>query len=112
MPVPARDVVFHLEVERFYRSVERAAFLGRQPQAAVWKGVRTAMARLRVDLPWGEVIPRIPPYFVQRYGVEHLYCADLASFHRMFYTVHDQIVILLDLVDHRTYDKWFGRKRP
>lgn len=111
MPVGARDVLVHREVASAYRALKEAAARGRQPEAAIWKGVRTTIARLRTDLLWGEVVRPIPGRFARRYGLNHLYCVDLASFHRMFYTVEDQVVVLLDLVDHRTYDKWFGRGR-
>lgn len=59
------------------------------------------------------MIPRLPAYFTDRYGAQNLYCIDLAFFHRAFYTIEERAVILLDIVDHAKYDKWFpgGRRR-
>jgi hypothetical protein len=37
--------------------------------------------------------------------VTNLYCVDLPAFHRLFYTIRDRDVIVLDLVDHREYDR-------
>ena len=90
--------------------MESASKRGRKHEAALWKSLETSLTRIRRDAQWGEVIPRIPAYFVQRYGAPNLYCVDLAFFHRLFYTIFQRDVVLLDLVDHVQYDRWFGRK--
>lgn len=103
----------HNALTEHYAEWERVARAGRQPAAAIWKGVQTAIQRIKLDGQWGDVIPprSIPSHFRSRYGVENLYCVDLADFHRLFYTIQDQDVVLLDIVDHPSYDKWFpGRK--
>jgi hypothetical protein len=64
---------------------------------------------IKRDGQWGEVIPSIPLHFA-RYGVRNLYCVDLPAFHRAFYTIQKRDVVFLDLVDHRTYDRLFGRR--
>ena len=105
-------VILHHEVEESYAAVEAAAAAGRKEGAALWKSFQAAIARVKTDGQWGEVIPKIPAYFAKRYGARNLYCIDLAFFHRAFYTIQGRDVIFLDLVDHPTYDKWFpGRKR-
>jgi hypothetical protein len=65
------------------------------------------------DAQRGEVVRQgfIPAYFRERYGVTNLYCMDLAAFHRCFYTIANRSVILLDIVDHPTYDRWFPGRR-
>lgn len=99
----------HHDLLDIYAGWERDAKAGRQPASAVWKGLQTAILRIKNDAQWGEVIPprRNPIYFRSRYGVANLYCVDLASFHRLFYTIFDRDVILLDVVDHARYDEWF-----
>lgn len=107
-----RLVVIHPEVEGAYSHLEAAARQGDKEQAALWKSFQTAVSRIKLDGPWGKVIPRLPNYFVDRYGARNLYCVDLAFFHWAFYTIEGRDVIVLDLVDHAQYDKWFpGRKR-
>jgi hypothetical protein len=66
-----------------------------------------------MDGQWGDIIRQdfIPAYFRERYGVSNLYCVDLAAFHRGFYTTTNRTVILLDIVDHPGYDRWFPGKR-
>ncbi|MGH7752547.1 MAG: hypothetical protein ACREN5_07000 [Gemmatimonadales bacterium] len=106
-------LVIHPDAQPAYDALEAAALEKAQPAAAIWKSFRAAVARIKLDGQWGEVIPsaRIPAHF-RKYGLTNLYCIDLADFHRCFYTLRNRDVIFLDLVDHRKYDKWFpGRGR-
>ncbi|MGQ0534448.1 MAG: hypothetical protein ACT4PT_00035, partial [Methanobacteriota archaeon] len=93
--------------------LEAAARNRRKPETSIWKAFQTALARVRNDAQWGEVIPKssIPLYFVERYGAANLYCVDLAGFRRAFYTIEGHDVIWLDVVDHVRYDKWFRVRR-
>lgn len=100
-------VVVHPDVEADYARIEAGARAGRKGEAALWKSLQTCIGRIRLDGQWGEVIPRLPAYFADRYGARNLYCIDLVSFHRAFYTIEGRTVILLDIVDHSKYDKWF-----
>ena len=114
MPFRPNVLRIHPDLEQTYANLEREAHEGRQPAVAIWKSLQTCLLRIRIDGQWGEVIPpgRIPPYFRNHYGVTNLYCFDLPSFHRGFYTIYFRDIILLDIVDHPTYDKWFpGRRR-
>jgi len=104
-------VLVHPEVEGQYQHIEKMAMNKKQPAAAIWKSFQTALGRIRLDGQWGEVIPVIPGSFRERYGATNLYCVDLSSFHRCFYTVRAREVIFLDLVDHQEYDRIFGRKK-
>ncbi|MBW3583654.1 MAG: hypothetical protein KY455_11200 [Euryarchaeota archaeon] len=111
MPFRPTRIVIHPDVDATYRELERQADAKRQPAVAIWKGFQTALKRIKRDGQWGEAIPRIPKTFRSRYGVMNLYCVDLASFHRCFYTIRCREVIFLDLVDHAEYDRLFGRKK-
>lgn len=113
MPFRPEGVVIHSELEDVYSSWEVLARQRKQPAQAIWKSLETALARIRLDGQWGDIIRQesIPPYFRERYGVSNLYCVDLAAFHRSFYTIVNRNVILLDIVDHPTYDRWFPGRR-
>ncbi len=89
-----------------------AARAGNKPQQGIWKRFQVAVSRIKLDGQWGEVIPRpdIPDYFVAEYGLTNLYCIDLKGDVRAFYTIEGRDIILLDLVDHAEYDKWFPPK--
>lgn len=85
---------------------------GKKPQAAIWKAVHTAFIRAKGSAQFADPIPRpkIPAYFHDKYGLENLYCVDLANFWRGFYTIEGRRVIFLDVVDHARYDDWFPNK--
>lgn len=85
---------------------------GKKPQAAIWKTVRAAFIRAKASAQFADPIPpqKIPSYFRDKYGVENLYCVDLANFWRGFYTIEGRRVVFLDFVDHARYDAWFPNK--
>lgn len=113
MPFRPDDIVVHDELDEALGSWELLAGQRRQPAQAVWKSIQSALVRLRADGQWGEPIRQatIPRYFREKYGVSNLYCVDLAAYHRMFYTIVNRTVVLLEVVDHPTYDQWFPGKR-
>ena len=113
MPFRPDSVLIHPDFEPVMDSWDKLAQEGRQPAQAVLKSLRLAIDRIRLDGQWGEVIPRgsIPAHFTEKYGVANLYCVDLAAFHRCFYTLVNRSVVILEIVDHPTYDKWFPGRR-
>lgn len=113
MPFRPDDIIVHHDVEESYDSWAVLALRERRPAHAVWKSLHAALLELRTDAQWGEVIPQrsIPRHFREKYGVSNLYCIDLAAFHRCFYTIANRTIILLDIVDHPSYDRWFPGRR-
>ena len=107
------EVIVHDSLESAYESWEQLAARGRQPAQSVYKSLQLAILRIKRNGQFGEVIRQssIPRYFRERYGVSNLYCVDLAAFHRCFYTLVNRSVVMLDIVDHPTYDKWFPGRR-
>ncbi len=107
MPFRPTSVTVYPEVQEKFDRIERLAADGRQPARAIWKALRTAVSRIKFDGQWGEVIPpaSIPRAHSRTIGVTNLYCVDLAAFHRLFYTIRNRDVIVIDLVDHSEYDR-------
>lgn len=75
--------------------------------------IRALKPILLVDCLHGEVAKkgRIPKALRDRYGLENLYVEDLPSFWRLLYTIvrdrGERYVVVIEIVDHRTYDRWF-----
>jgi hypothetical protein len=113
VPIRPESIIVHEEVRLSHESWEALAAQHRQPAQAVWRSLQAGLRRLRDDAQWGEVVRQafIPDYFREKYGVSNLYCMDLAAFHRCFYTIANRAVLLLDLVDHPAYDRWFPGRR-
>ncbi|HUZ79998.1 MAG TPA: hypothetical protein VMV28_05215 [Thermoplasmata archaeon] len=70
------------------------------------------------DALHGEVVPKskIPQVLVRRHGIDNLYVEDPPDFWRLLYTLTrldgERLVMIVELVDHTTYSRWFaGRGR-
>jgi hypothetical protein len=113
MPFRPDAIAIHPDLQEAYSAWESLALRHEQPAQAIWKSLQTSIARIRTDGQWGDIVRQefIPAYFRERYGVSNLYCFDLAAFHRGFYTIANRTVILLDIVDHPAYDRWFPGRR-
>ncbi|EQD77442.1 hypothetical protein B1B_01062 [mine drainage metagenome] len=113
MPFRPESVVAHHDLFETDAGWERDARAGKQPAAAVWKGLQPSILRIKDDGQWGEVIAsrQAPAYFRTRYGATNLYCVGLASFRRLLYTIFDKDAFLLDRADHARYDEWLHGPR-
>jgi hypothetical protein len=107
LPFRPTSISVHPDAQERFDQLSKGAAEGRQTEQAIWKAVRAAITRIRKDGQWGEVIPprSIPRQYSRDLGVTNLYCVDLPSFHRLFYTVRDRDIVVLDIVDHRDYDR-------
>jgi hypothetical protein len=107
LPFRPTSVVVHPAAQDRLDGLAHEASEGKRPAQAIWKGFQAAVARLKEDGQWGEVIPprSIPRRVSRDFGATNLYCIDFPSFHRLFYTIRDRDVILLDLVDQPQYDR-------
>jgi hypothetical protein len=65
-------VIIHPDLERAYVELEAGARQGRKEPGAIWKSFQKALDRVKADGQWGEVIPRVPSYFAERYGARNL----------------------------------------
>jgi hypothetical protein len=70
------------------------------------------------DCLHGEVVRKqaIPRVLIQQYGIQNLFVEDLPSFWRLLCSIvhegSDRTIVILEIVDHRRYDRWFpGRGR-
>jgi hypothetical protein len=113
--IPAAAVLLSERADAALASLEADP----SPQSkSIARRARALKPLLLVDCLDGEVVPRkaIPTALVARYGLENLYVEDLPSFWRLLYTIakHDgrRVIVVVEIVDHRQYSKWFpGRRR-
>ena len=71
---------------------------------------------IKNDIHYGDPVAKrlIPAEYIQKYGIVNLFRVELPSFWRMLYTIingetDDEIIVfVLDIMDHKTYDKKFG----
>lgn len=89
------------------------------------KSIDSKIALLKANYDYGTQIPRklIPKKYLREFNVTNLWKVDLSGFWRMIYTLkqpqRDQTEIeiisiwldVLDIVDHKKYDKLFGYRK-
>ena len=85
---------------------------------SISRRVRDLKPVLLADCLHGEVVRKrfIPRELREEYGVDNLYVEDLPEFWRLLYSIAhegaDRYILVLEIVDHRRYDRWFpGRGR-
>lgn len=115
MGVPADEVRLN---EAAAKDFDRLLEDPRPYAASVVRRVRDLKPILLRDAVHGEVVRGrfMPSPLRLAYGLENLFVEDLPSFWRLLYTIvrfeGRKVVVILRIVDHATYDKWFpGRKR-
>lgn len=115
MGLAAKDVVLSDRAAKTLDRLERS----RDPrERSIARRARALRTVLMIDCLHGEVVPgaKIPASLRQRYSVGNLYVEDLPSFWRLLYTVANEegqrYVVILEIVGHADYDRWFpGRGR-
>lgn len=81
------------------------------------KSINRAIELLKDNPFVGLQIPKrlIPKKYVEKFDVTNLWKFNLANYWRMIYTVTSEgikiISLVLDIIDHKTYDKLFGYKK-
>ncbi len=83
---------------------------------SIGRRVRTLRAIWLADCLHGEVVKvaRIPKALAARYPVGNLYVEDLPNFWRLLYTVSTReshrFVVVIEIVSHVQYDRWFPNR--
>lgn len=109
----ARDVVLHADAAKDLAHLDAS---NQKSDVTHRTKVRALRPILLDDCLHGEVIPRkkIPKDLRARYDLDNLYIEDIAGWKRLLYTVQkdagDRYVIILRIINHATYDKWFPNK--
>lgn len=110
---PAADVLLSESAAASLDALAADRSAASQTIARRVKGLRSL---LLADFLHGEVVRKsaIPRALREKYGLENLYVEDLPSFWRLLYTVvrrgGRREVVVIEIVDHRMYDRWFPGK--
>jgi len=114
MARPVR-VLLRVDVAPYDRRIRDEAEGGSKESQTLSRALDRTFAAVQRDFQHGEVVRKaqIPRLLAARYGLSNLYVEDLPGFHRLLYTVegNDQevVVLILAILDHREYDRLFGR---
>jgi hypothetical protein len=109
----ARDVVLSPAAAACLEELEASPENEGKSIARRARGLRNILLE---DCLHGEVVRKaaIPRVLANQYGLENLFVEDLPSFWRLLYTiVHegaDRLIVVVEIVDHRKYDRWFPNR--
>lgn len=84
---------------------------------SIARRVRDLRPILLANCLHGEVVRKraIPSSLRIKYGLENLYVEDLPDFWRLLYTIVKsegrRVIMILEIVSHKDYDRWFPSRR-
>ncbi len=84
---------------------------------SIFRSIERVKGRLKDNPFAGEQVQKnlIPRYYINKYGVANLWRIDLSDYWRLIYTIQSNEVEIIDfvlnIVDHKKYDKIFGYKK-
>lgn len=112
-------IVLSPEAEEAYRSLNEKAAESKAEKVLL-NAINKKAELIKANPHYGDPIAKklIPEEYRTKYGITNLFRVELSQFWRMLYTLTNDeseieiIAFVLDIIDHRKYDKKFGyRKR-
>jgi len=116
-------VILEEEVNEVYKELnelvgeEIKKGIDKSEHQVLLKSINRAIELLKDNPFIGIQIPKrlIPKKYIEKFDVTNLWKFNLANYWRMIYTVTSEgikiISLVLDIIDHKTYDKLFGYKK-
>ena len=108
-------VIFSPEAEEVYNYLNRESTESKM-ERMILKSVNHKVDLIKINPHYGDPLAKrlIPLEYVQKYGTINLFRVELPNFWRMLYTLTDGeteveiIAFVLDVMNHKEYDKKFG----
>ena len=106
------------EADEAYESLISKASDSKQEET-ILNAFHQKIELIKNDVHYGNPVSKrlIPSEYKTKYGVKNLFRVELPSFWRMLYTLTadnqgvETLVIVIDIIDHKKYDKIFGYKK-
>jgi len=111
-------VIFSPEAEEVYNYLNEHATTSKT-EKTILNSLNKKIKLIKNNLSYGNIIPKklIPSEYIKRYGLSNLFRVELPNFWRMLYTVTEGeteieiIAFVLDVIDHKKYNKKFGYRK-
>ena len=105
----AEEVFHYLNEQASESKIERS----------ILNSIKKKVDLIKVNPHYGDPISKklIPKEYIEKYGITNLFRVELSNYWRMLYTLTDGesvieiIAFVLNIVDHKEYDKLFGYKK-
>lgn len=110
-------VILSPEAEEVYKYLNEQA-PDSKTEKIIFNALNKKVELLKSNPHYGDAIAKklIPEEYKQKYGVTNLFRIELPNFWRMLYTLTNNeseieiIAFVLDIIDHKKYNKKFGYK--
>jgi mRNA-degrading endonuclease RelE of RelBE toxin-antitoxin system len=110
-------VVLSPEAEEAYKQLNSIA-VNSKLERSILNSIKKKVALIKMNPHYGNPMAKklIPKEYVLKYGVTNLFRVELSGFWRMLYTLTNDeteviiVAFVLDIIDHREYDRKFGYK--
>ncbi len=110
-------IIFSPEAEEVYKYLNKQAPTSRT-ERIILNAINRKIELIKANFHYGDPIAKklIPQEYKLKYGVTNLFRVELPNFWRMLYTLTEGetnieiIAFVLDVIDHKTYNKKFGYK--
>lgn len=110
-------IVLSPEAEEAYKQLNELS-VESKIQRSILNSIDKKKELIKANPHYGEPIAKdkIPDEYKKRYGVTNLFRVELSNFWRMLYTLTNDeteieiIAFVLDITDHKKYNKKFGYK--
>jgi hypothetical protein len=87
-------------------------------EKSILKAINNKVELIKVNKHYGNPISKklIPEDYINKYNIRNLFRIELPNYWRMLYTLTNDeseihiIAFVLDIIDHKTYNKKFGYK--
>lgn len=109
------EVILSEDLAKVWDRLEAEIKSGRKTNEPEFKALKKGIDQLTENYERGIHIPRKYPifkYYSEKYGVDNLWKLDTSARWRLIYTLTKEnikiIAFVLDMLDHKTYDKLGG----
>ena len=111
-------VIFSPEAEEVYKYLNNQSASSKQ-EKTILHAVHKKIELIKANYHYGDPIAKnlIPKEYKTKYEVTNLFRVELPNFWRMLYTLTDGdteieiVAFVLDVIDHREYDRKFGYRK-
>ncbi|MBL7169978.1 MAG: hypothetical protein ISS48_03090 [Candidatus Aenigmarchaeota archaeon] len=112
------EVIFSPEAEEVYNYLNEKAPTSKN-EKTILNSLNKKIELIKNNISYGNLIPKklIPKEYKEKYGVTNLFRVELPNFWRMLYTITEGeteieiIAFVLDVIDHKKYNKKFGYRK-
>lgn len=111
------NVVLSPEAEEVYNYLNKEAKTSKI-ESSILNAIKKKKGLIKENIHYGEPIAKrlIPDEYKKKYGITNLFWVELPNFWRMLYTLTEGettieiIAFVLDIIDHKKYNKKFKYK--